>query len=230
MRFILPLCDFVAVREPATQRWLSELNLSAKLSADCAFLLDIQPVAQIRETKKCLYTPGVLTRCQGYGQITSQYTLKQINLLQKYGWNVTYLTVETDDNLVLDSVRRTGIPILELGSTNHQNIGPILRDYELVVSGRYHILIFASMAGIPVLAMQSNTWKIEGLLELLGCHKQPARNLAGLQSWLEEGPFRTAHINLKELTQKARSNSPAGSTYALNTVNRSTSQTVKVNF
>lgn len=42
-----------------------------------------------------------------------------------------------------------------------------LRTARLVVTGRHHGVCLAGLAGVPFVALGSNTWKIEGLLELL---------------------------------------------------------------
>lgn len=43
-----------------------------------------------------------------------------------------------------------------------------LRGADVLVTGRHHGICFALKAGIPFVALPSNTWKIEGLLELIG--------------------------------------------------------------
>lgn len=43
-----------------------------------------------------------------------------------------------------------------------------LQSADVLVTGRHHGICFALKAGIPFVALQSNTWKIEGLLDLLG--------------------------------------------------------------
>jgi hypothetical protein len=62
--------------------------------------------------------------------------------------------------------------------------GSYVRQFELVVSGRYHALIFSAMAGVPAIALRSNTFKIEGLLELLGGAILLARNANDLRDIL----------------------------------------------
>lgn len=42
-----------------------------------------------------------------------------------------------------------------------------LRTAGLVVTGRHHGVYLAAMAGVPFVALGSNTWKVEGLLDLL---------------------------------------------------------------
>ena len=209
MELLLSACDYIVLREPLSYRWLSKLSFSVELAADPVFLLNIKRMSLDRAGRNCLYTPGVLTIYGNQCRTTPNNVLKQLRTIQNYGWEPTYLSVETDDNVVLESVRQLDIPIIELGTVNHENIGSLLQDYDLVVSGRYHVLIYACMAGVPIVPMQSNTWKIEGFLELIGCHGEPVRDMKGLNSWLNQGPYKTHHINIDELRKKAKKNCPA---------------------
>jgi len=38
----------------------------------------------------------------------------------------------------------------------------------MVLSGRFHACVFAALAGTPLVSFRSNTYKMEGLLEMLG--------------------------------------------------------------
>ena len=70
--------------------------------------------------------------------------------------------------------------------------GTYLRRFALVVSGRYHVLIFAAMAGVPALALPSNTYKIDGLLDLLGRPRVLVRSAGDLRALLGSG-FAAGH-------------------------------------
>lgn len=52
-----------------------------------------------------------------------------------------------------------------------------LRTARLVVTGRHHGVYLAAMAGVPFVALPSNTWKVEGLLALLPGDQQVCTNL-----------------------------------------------------
>lgn len=51
-----------------------------------------------------------------------------------------------------------------------------LRTARLIVTGRHHGVCLAALAGVPFVALPSNTWKVEGLLELLPGGQQLCRS------------------------------------------------------
>ena len=48
-----------------------------------------------------------------------------------------------------------------------ENIGNLLLKFDLLITGRYHVGIFGLMNYIPTFFLKSNTYKIEGLLDML---------------------------------------------------------------
>lgn len=56
----------------------------------------------------------------------------------------------------------------------------------LVVTGRHHGVCLAGLAGVPFVALGSNTWKIEGLLELLPGQPRLCNDLRQLRAHCQE--------------------------------------------
>jgi polysaccharide pyruvyl transferase WcaK-like protein len=173
--------DYVSVREPMTFRYLKSNNIAATQSADCLFLagnyLKTQAVSLRLSgpvtTPYVVYTPGVLSALDRINESTIAADIKAIRGL---GRDVVYYVVETEDEKFASVAARAGASILPLGAVRWEQVQPFLAGAEWVVSGRYHINIFASMSGTPFIPLETNTAKMQGLLELLSCHNsQPVR-------------------------------------------------------
>jgi len=60
-----------------------------------------------------------------------------------------------------------------------------LKTARLLVTGRYHAMYLAVLAGTPFVAMASNSWKIQGFLESVGLNQPILSNYAELSGNLE---------------------------------------------
>jgi SAM-dependent methyltransferase len=61
-----------------------------------------------------------------------------------------------------------------------------LRTARLVVTARHHGVYLAALAGVPFVALPSNTWKVEGLLDLLPGNLRVCTDLEALRSICDE--------------------------------------------
>jgi polysaccharide pyruvyl transferase WcaK-like protein len=174
--------DYFSVREPMTFRYLKSNNIAATQSADCLFLASRlserpdtpRPVLSAK-TPYVVYTPGVLS---AFGRINESTVADDIKTIRNMGREVVYYVVEAEDEKFASVAARAGASILPLGATRWEQVQPFLAGAEWVVSGRYHINIFASMSGTPFIPLETNTAKMQGLLELLGRH-----NSQSIRKW-----------------------------------------------
>ena len=175
--------DGIAVREPLSLRYLAAHGIPTTQAADCLFLMeggDEREFAwpELEPSKKyALYTPGVLA---AFGRVTGEGVQRDVSQLRQAGYEVFFHVVETEDEQFALDAAQAGARILPLGYLNWRQV---LRRMEMVVSGRYHINIFAALAGVPFLPLSTNTGKMAGVLELLS----PARNIP-VREWGNETP------------------------------------------
>jgi len=178
--------DGIAVREPLSFRYLSDHGIPAMQAADCLFLMEdgyenefYWP--ELEASKKyALYTPGVLA---AFGRVSGDGVRRDISQLRRAGYEVFFHVVETEDERFASDAAQAGARILPLGCLNWRRVPSFLRRMEMVVSGRYHINIFAALAGVPFLPLSTNTGKMAGVLELLS----PARTIS-VREWGSETP------------------------------------------
>lgn len=173
--------DYFSVREPMTFRYLQANNIAAAQSADCLFLAsrisessDTPRPALSAKAPYVVYTPGVLSAS---GRISESAIAADIKTIRNMGREVVYYVVEAEDEKYASVAAHAGASILPLGAFRWEQVQSSLAGAEWVVSGRYHINIFAAMAGTPFIPLETNTSKMQGLLELLGCrNSQPVRD------------------------------------------------------
>jgi polysaccharide pyruvyl transferase WcaK-like protein len=178
--------DGIAVREPLSQRYLADHGIPATQSADCLFLMGAEDERAFQwpdldfSKKYALYTPGVLT---AFGQVDAEAVKRDISHIRGEGYEVFYHIVETEDERMAPIAAEAGARILPLGCLRWREMPGFLRRMGLVVSGRYHINIFAALAGVPFIPLSTNTGKMAGVLELLS----PNRKIP-VREWGRETP------------------------------------------
>lgn len=197
--------DGIAVREPLSFRYLNTHGISATQAADCLFLMEGVDERdfhwpELEPSKKyALYTPGVLT---AFGRVGADAVRRDIARLQGAGYHVFFHVVEAEDEALAPEAALAGARILPLGCLKWRQVPSFLRRMELVVSGRYHINIFAALAGVPFLPLSTNTGKMAGVLELLS----PGRAVP-IREWATETPeldLGEAFLAEKDQVEKCR--------------------------
>ncbi|NBQ53380.1 MAG: polysaccharide pyruvyl transferase family protein, partial [Proteobacteria bacterium] len=165
-------------------RYLADHGIPATQAADCLFLMkggDEREFAwpELEPSQKyVLYTPGVLA---AFGRVSGEEVRRDVSQLRQSGYEVLFHVVETEDEQFAVDAAQAGARILPLGCLNWRQVPSFLRRMEMVVSGRYHINIFAALAGVPFLPLSTNTGKMAGVLELLSPNRKiPVRESRAL--------------------------------------------------
>lgn len=164
--------DIFAVREAASYRYARALGLSRVLLApDAAF--HVRPASA---DARRLVSPRVAGRIfcvSGSAVIQFASMPDYLRLVKRLAKALSLTPVFAlsggDDLEFLKFVRRTmpGARVLS-PSVSPEQVAGVLRGSEFLLSGRYHMSILAARAGTPFVALSANTFKHEGLLELLG--------------------------------------------------------------
>ena len=165
LRMVLGEAALVVVREPLSLRYLEDLHLDCRLGADCAFAAEYDYTAippllpePVDRENACLVTGGCA--------LNGSTIMGIIKSLRRAGYSPFYFWIGDGDALSLKRCRAAGIPVVSWDCIPWNTVPAYLKQVKLVVSGRHHMIIFALMAGVPVIPLASNTWKIEGLCEL----------------------------------------------------------------
>ncbi len=79
-----------------------------------------------------------------------------------------------------------GVPMVMAASIPWDGVVDYLGGYPFALSGRHHVNVFLTRAGVPFLPLPSNTWKIEATLELIGYPLRPIRTHQALRPALDD--------------------------------------------
>lgn len=167
LRLVLSGACRVVVREARSQKYLQFLDINCLLGADCAF------AATYGVTKSSLQLPdgvdpGRACLITGGCGIRSSSVLAIVRALRRAGYSPFYFWIGGGDAMSPRLCQTAGIPAVMWNELPWDALPEYLKKVKLVVSGRYHMIIFALMARTPFIPLASNTWKIEGLCELFG--------------------------------------------------------------
>ena len=224
--------QWISVREPVSRRWLAGQGIDARLAADCVFLGDRKGTGRgqvgdrkgtgwgqegdcpLREIggggRRALFTPGVLASL-GDASCEPAQILRAFEALSAAGCSPTFLRMAEAEEPLAAAVVNSGWHADDNRTIPWQDFGSYLRQFRLVVSGRYHVLIFAAMAGVPAIALRSNTWKIEGLVELFAGQIPRATDVDDLARILAGAPHQPLESAvLRSCRSQARLTLPKG--------------------
>lgn len=154
---------YTAVREPFSYATISAFSpTNVQQAADCAFLMRLPAPAAHSPLANAIIFTDSSQRWDG----TAYARLRQLSaLLQtRTGCPVKYVSLYTDQR---DTGRaaRLGLPYYAFQDT--EDFLAHLQRAAFVVSGRYHLAVFAARCGIPFVTFQANTPKNAALHVLL---------------------------------------------------------------
>ena len=154
----------VAVREPISWRYLKTLSIEVAQSADAIFSLPLPARAEDSPLfNKVVFTDSSLWRgADGLEKAGAIRDLAQS--LEKNGLEAVYVSIFTDGH---DRARAEAmnLPFVEFG--DFATLMAHLQNAQLVVTGRFHLAVFAAHGAVPFVPFAANTPKIAGLSELL---------------------------------------------------------------
>jgi polysaccharide pyruvyl transferase WcaK-like protein len=171
VKTVYPLCSYISVREPISQRKLSSIGIHSEITGDSVFLLPDTNINQ-KELLSRLQLPG-----EYYCFFLSQSVevdpgyLKQ--LCQKI-WNTTklpavFFILSQKEKEVLEGLKGSDIPCQVIDHfIEPEEIINVLKNARFCLSGRFHAAIFSVLANTPFIGFRANTHKIAGLVEMLG--------------------------------------------------------------
>jgi polysaccharide pyruvyl transferase WcaK-like protein len=178
--FVLKKVDFFSVRESFSYKYLNKKFKKIKLIPDFAFKANIYEehfesdiFFKSSNESRCLYTPGVLAvypeKKNGIDFIQIEDHITQIRSI---GFEPYFLKIEENEKFIEEKFKNLGVKTISYSDgVSYKNIGGLLKSFDLLVTGRYHIGIFGLMSQIETYFLPSNTYKIEGLLDFLGLER-----------------------------------------------------------
>lgn len=172
---VYSMVDYLAVREPVSQRELQKLGLKPELVADAAYALGNFSKDKIEELTKEMHLPEKFIAVTGSSYLkrnkkSMKLMSKVLNKIQNHyeGIPIYFLAnAKTDIYLAKKLQAKYGYTIVASPIVKHDKAMAVIARSYLVVGGRQHPNIFAAMHGTPFIPFKGNTHKMEGVVELL---------------------------------------------------------------
>lgn len=171
---VYSMVDYLAVREPVSQRELEKLGLSPDLVADAAYALGAFSEEKVDALVSDLNLPEKFVAVTGSSFLSrNKSSVKLMDRLLR-GIQEFYTDIpiyflantKTDMYLAKKLKEKYNFSIFSVPEKHDRAMAVIAKAY-IVIGGRQHPNIFAAMQGIPFIPLQGNTHKMEGVVELL---------------------------------------------------------------
>lgn len=163
--------DYVSVREPLSVRFLESLGIDSVLAPDAAFRTTGVPKKKINSLlrRAKVQRPYFVLMLSQLVRISPSKVKKFVlGLKEMTGMRLFALAAgEPEKERLRPLQKKISFPIYDMRTT-HNEVVSICEQSEFIVSGRFHCSIFAALAKTPFAMLRSNTYKMEGLSELLG--------------------------------------------------------------
>jgi len=202
---VYSMVDYLAVREPVSQRELQALGLNPELVGDAAYALGKFSDDQINSLIPDLNLPTKFIAVTGSSYLKKNK--KSIGMMDKlleeiqtfYKDVPIYFLANTKTDIYLAKILKKKYHFEIFASPEkHDRAMAIIAKAYIVIGGRQHPNIFAAMQGTPFIPLKGNTHKMEGVVELL---HYPISVL----DWNDSSKFKNAFNQMEEVKDSLKS-------------------------
>lgn len=180
LRKVFGLIDGVAVREPrsleAVRRGVPGARV--RLIPDSVFHFDDAQIAELQRSHGKLAGAGATfgegpVVCLSASMLPMDYRrdparsslFRLVEQLKNRGGHVVLLAKDNSDKFLRDLAKRTGSSFIG-PSYHYSDLFGVFSRSRLLITGRYHHAIMATMVGCPVIALTTTSHKMSGLCDL----------------------------------------------------------------
>jgi polysaccharide pyruvyl transferase WcaK-like protein len=193
---VYPVLDVVTVREVSSFRNLRDLGIkNIELVPDVVFYLNESDYAEesLMDWKKQVGLDGQPYFCISGATLPMSVprdgwtgTVTQlVNRLKETGLKPVLMAKDSHCQYMLQVAKETGAVFF---GPEHafQELWPLLRGAEFVVTGHYHYVIIGAMVGCPFIPLSANTHKMQGICEHLNWHRTTPYDATSLKTETED--------------------------------------------
>jgi polysaccharide pyruvyl transferase WcaK-like protein len=157
----------IAARESNSFDYLKSIGLNAVQAFDTALLAPEEEnkstIRFVPQKKYCLFT----------GSNIKKYDLLDIaNTISDKGFSPIYIPLGLNDYEDFARLKKSNVDCFEFNELSYSELLEVIRNAEIVVSGRHHLNILSLAVAKPFVPLESNTWKIDGVCKMLGYRTQ----------------------------------------------------------
>jgi polysaccharide pyruvyl transferase WcaK-like protein len=199
---VYSMVDYLAVREPVSQRELQKLGLDPALVGDAAYALGAFSEEKVDSLISDLNLPERFVAVTGSSFLSRNKTsvklmdrlLKEVQTFYKDIPIYFLANTKTDMYLAKKLKAKYGFTTFSVPEKHDRAMAVISKAY-IIIGGRQHPNIFAAMQSVPFIPLQGNTHKMEGVVELL---KYPVDVLR----WEDDTKFENAFEKMETLRKE----------------------------
>lgn len=152
----------VAVRELCSYNYLKSLGIDVIQAFDTAVLAGYNGKEKerhvIEDENFCLFTGS---------NIKKNNLIDTARSIKAKGIEPYYLPLGLNDYEDYKIIKSNNIKSFDFNFFSYRDLCLIINQSKFVVSGRHHMNIFSLLAEKPFIPFRSNTWKIEGVCEMI---------------------------------------------------------------
>jgi polysaccharide pyruvyl transferase WcaK-like protein len=171
---VYSMVDYLAVREPVSQRELNALDLYPEVVADAAYALGKFSDEKINSLISDLNLPDKFIAITGSSYLSRDKKSLQLmrNLIDQirlyYKDIPLYFLANTKTDIYLAKRLQNEFQYQIFASPQkHDKAMAVIAKSYMIIGGRQHPNIFAAIHQVPFVPLQGNTHKMEGVVELL---------------------------------------------------------------
>lgn len=206
IKYVYPLLDYIAVREPLSIKELRRIGFKGKivLAPDALFTFSYKCEWKPSTTLKNEINFGKEYICVGDSSAlpkskakirwnVEEVYIRMIKELQKIVPQVIFIDGFSESNENVNRVvRKMNIGRVSLKNCSYKDLFEVLKRSKVFISGRWHASILSVMSGTPIILFGADSHKTKGLKELI---KYPIKFIE----------IETLPIHIDEIAEEAKS-------------------------
>jgi hypothetical protein len=156
---VLPKLQFCHVRESASSKAIAPI-----ITAHCAPDIAVRAIDTLKSRKAPLHRQGCLVSA---GVLAKAPIIEELlRTAATAGLSPTYFSIGDGRETETASAvcNKLGVEHVQACNFSLDTIPGLLEQFELAICGRHHINLFLMKAGVPIVPLPSNTWKVEATL------------------------------------------------------------------
>lgn len=154
--------NYISVRDNYSKQYLKSFSIECKMHPDAAFsnnYIDFPQFKLKKDKPNCLISSGI--------EQSTTTAANLINIVQRNGYEPIYCCFDNSDDSVYRYCRTNKIEVIHHATIPWWCFPSFLNQFDLCLSGRHHLNVFCILGKTPFVPLSSNTWKIQGTLDLI---------------------------------------------------------------
>lgn len=174
--------SYISVRDNYSKMYLESHLIKCSLHPDAAFSnkyskFPINHTIPPKEKPSCLISAGI--------EKSTHLASNLIKIAKRNGYEPVYCCLDSADDSAYRYCRDNNIKIIHYATIPWWFYPDFLNQFDLCISGRHHLNVFCILGKTPFIPLNSNTWKIQGTLDLINYPLIISNNLDEIEHYVQ---------------------------------------------